>query len=1503
MFSSPPTTPLDPSLVPPTASSETVTASSLETASPPISGVAAAPAEPLINQPDFSPPSQPPFAGPPVREMLRPSKKSWLGVALVILALAAGTFYIMNRPRTNVPVNNQASTGSGPNQLADISEESVTFGIDTKIANGKTFTATGPVIIQNAADSLTAFKIQNAAGANLLVADTQNGRVGIGATPTGNAALQVGGDISATGSVSSGGGATELSNSGLIINSVLVCTASGCKPQGLAFTGDAATLGGHGASYYANVSNLSAGTLSDSLLSGNIARLNTDQTFSGINSFTAAGNTFVGDGSGLSALNAGNITSGTVNDNRLSTNVALLDANNIFTGNNIFKSATNATNAFQIQDAAGNDNLLIADTVNTRIGIGVATPNYTLDVNGDVNVSAGHTFRIDGTDVCSGGLCNPASGSSYYVNNTTTQQADANFNIRSADATDVGGIIQGASGQTADLFEGKDSTGSTVYALDPQGNVNITGNYEINGSTLCTAGGCTAASGSGNYIQNGISLQSDANFNIESVSASNVVGILKGKSGQTADLLELKDGSGAVVTSIGNQGQALFKDSSAGSHTFFQIQNASAQPLLTADTITGQILLPDATVSSSAILIGGDANLYRSANSTLKTDGNLVVAGNLTGNGTAMFKNTADSANAFQIQNASGANIFNVNTSNSRVSFAAATSSATGVYFGAGDELYGVGGSLKTLSSLWATGNANLFQTATNSTTALQIQNANGLNLLTADTTNFKVSTTQLQATSTVGSASGTASAQLSWNLLSSTGLTMSGNEITDATRRTNTQGDGVTPPDSSTGVWEATTNMFSDPSFESTGNDTSTAKFGTQSLSASVASDNNWHNLYQTNVNVSPSTIYTISEWTKTSAAITVGFSIDWYTGTNGTGSVINTCGGNQWTSSTDWQRFSGGCTSPSNAASGKVFFRNIQNTGSSVTAWLDGIQMEQKAYATPFTTSSRSAARIRAPSAAIGSSTTGWVAMRFRTDVASTDIGNFLNGEAHLFDWEDGSGHGITAYFNNTNGLAITRTHDTGSNAAVTVGPFSKGTVFTLVFYWTGSAVDVSVNGGNFVNTNQTPAAAFGAMNSLFDIGSVANARWADGDFLWFVGGTGTLSNPDAATLNSYGNTDPALSSLTTMNSGAAVPTMVWNGSTSTYSSSTGTVVQSALTLDDASLYRGSANTLQTNSNFLLQSSINSTTAFQVQDSNSSTVLDVDTANGRVGIGTSTPGQKLDVNGSIRIAGGNFLSFGPSDSLKIQDAGSNLMDFYTNGVLQASLDSSGNFTLDGNGLLVMGIKTSDPTCKNGATYYNSTSNTFRGCANGSWNDFSMAGTPAGTIQAYAGLTAPMGYLVADGSAVSRTTYAALFAVIGTTYGVGDGSTTFNLPDLRGRTAVGLNPAEVGRTDVTALGNNEGVVVGSRTPYHKGSASAVSTSTSNSTSTVTSPVSGNAVVYNGAGSGFQGGSGGNNWPTSSFGVNTVTTTTTNTTVTVGPQTNVPTDTGAYLTLNYIIKY
>lgn len=71
-----------------------------------------------------------------------------------------------------------------------------------------------------------------------------------------------------------------------------------------------------------------------------------------------------------------------------------------------------------------------------------------------------------------------------------------------------------------------------------------------------------------------------------------------------------------------------------------------------------------------------------------------------------------------------------------------------------------------------------------------------------------------------------------------------------------------------------------------------------------------------------------------------------------------------------------------------------------------------------------------------------------------------------------------------------------------------------------------------------------------------------------------------------------------------------------------------------------------------------------------------------------------------------------------------------------------------------------------------------------------SGGGVPSGTVIALASNTAPTGWLKANGAAVSRTTYAALFAAIGTTFGAGNGSTTFNLPDLRGEFVRGWDDA-----------------------------------------------------------------------------------------------------------------
>lgn len=90
-------------------------------------------------------------------------------------------------------------------------------------------------------------------------------------------------------------------------------------------------------------------------------------------------------------------------------------------------------------------------------------------------------------------------------------------------------------------------------------------------------------------------------------------------------------------------------------------------------------------------------------------------------------------------------------------------------------------------------------------------------------------------------------------------------------------------------------------------------------------------------------------------------------------------------------------------------------------------------------------------------------------------------------------------------------------------------------------------------------------------------------------------------------------------------------------------------------------------------------------------------------------------------------------------------------------------------------------------------------------------SGVPSGSITGYGGSSAPAGWLLCDGSAVSRTTYASLFSAISTTFGVGDGSTTFNIPDLRGRVLAGqddMGGSAAGRL-TTAGGGVDGATLG----------------------------------------------------------------------------------------------
>jgi microcystin-dependent protein len=114
--------------------------------------------------------------------------------------------------------------------------------------------------------------------------------------------------------------------------------------------------------------------------------------------------------------------------------------------------------------------------------------------------------------------------------------------------------------------------------------------------------------------------------------------------------------------------------------------------------------------------------------------------------------------------------------------------------------------------------------------------------------------------------------------------------------------------------------------------------------------------------------------------------------------------------------------------------------------------------------------------------------------------------------------------------------------------------------------------------------------------------------------------------------------------------------------------------------------------------------------------------------------------------------------------------------------------------------------------------------------------GIPAGIGPLpYAGSSVPDGWLECDGSAVSRTTYADLFTAIGTTWGAGDGSTTFNLPDMRDKVPIGSGTGTV-TEDVTASSSNGFTVTSNNTKWITGMAVVLSNLTGFTTTATAGP-------------------------------------------------------------------
>ena len=273
----------------------------------------------------------------------------------------------------------------------------------------------------------------------------------------------------------------------------------------------------------------------------------------------------------------------------------------------------------------------------------------------------------------------------------------------------------------------------------------------------------------------------------------------------------------------------------------------------------------------------------------------------------------------------------------------------------------------------------------------------------------------------------------------------------------------------------------------------------------------------------------------------------------------------------------------------------------------------------------------------------------------------------------------------------------------------------------------------------------------------------------------------------------------------------------------------------------------------------------------------------------------------------GGNAITIGASSGSVVTIPNGVTAQVYcdgSTGFYSAQTGSAGNFTVNGN-FTVTGNQTDTGNLTVGGTFTANNAATFAvgptaPTATTGTNTTQLATTAfvqtavgsivttlTGTIQMWPTTSAPSGYLNCDGSAVSRSTFSALYGVIGTTFGTGDGTTTFNLPNYADKMPIGAGTIAA---SIGATGGSANAVVVSHTHA--------------ATSTVTDPghshTIGNVWQYgqgfnpNGAGSFFQ-----DNNPTTNSAATGITVATTNATAGVsGTNANLP----PYLGINFIIK-
>ncbi|MEK9196077.1 MAG: hypothetical protein AAB914_01785, partial [Patescibacteria group bacterium] len=316
----------------------------------------------------------------------------------------------------------------------------------------------------------------------------------------------------------------------------------------------------------------------------------------------SAGDLFSGDGGGAGGeLTAGNtnIIGGLRVQGQSNFSQALAANDLTVKGLSAFRNATDSALAFQIQNSAGNSNLFVASTTDSRVGIGAVPANSLLTIGTNTTIaSGGLTFGTD-TNLYRSGANSLQTDDSFWVGGTFNVDPATGNILSSGDLTLNGGNISTSS--TTFNLANATATTLNIGAVAASGGINFAGGYGSTGCSINGSNGDLSCSG-GLTLDSGVS----ATTGIFSGALAANGGITFDNSTDTLGAFTLAgtvDGANQLITNIGNAG---------------------------TDFTSG---------------------------------GGLTLAGDFNSNAVSTFSSTTGSTGAFQVQNSSGLDILNVNTS------------------------------------------------------------------------------------------------------------------------------------------------------------------------------------------------------------------------------------------------------------------------------------------------------------------------------------------------------------------------------------------------------------------------------------------------------------------------------------------------------------------------------------------------------------------------------------------------------------------------------------------------------------------------------------------------------------------------------------------------------------------------------------------------------------------------------------------------------------------------